>query len=89
MRNLQGHSPGWSSPLSPGSSAAPEFRKLDIHVLLERATAFQTELELAKNRISPAHFEWYPYYSWTSLVHLDILLTDRSEERRVGKECRL
>lgn len=75
MRNLQGHSPGWTPLLDPSPSAAPELRKLDIRAILERATAFQTELALVKERLNPADFQWYPYSSWANMVHLDALLT--------------
>jgi tRNA (mo5U34)-methyltransferase len=47
----------------------------DIQQIAERAREFHARLKIAKARVAPRAFEWYPYDSLANVLHLNQLLT--------------
>ena len=49
---------------------------MDFETLRERALAFRERLLARKNEIAVTGFDWYPYDTMASILHLDTLLSE-------------
>ena len=56
-------------------------RQMDFAELVRTSEDFRTRLERLKTELRPPEFDWYPYWTFGNLVHLDHLLT--GERRRL------
>jgi tRNA (mo5U34)-methyltransferase len=62
---------------------------MNISEIVDQGRQFREELRLVKRQIGAVGFEWYPYDTLSSLVHLERMLTGPNRQLLAGKPLRI